>query len=674
MHELPRTIGQELLLVQQTLHYTTTVPERFVTKPFPRLFSPISLGRIEAKNRVMRVATTCNLAVGSRVSDRQLAFYQAIARGGTGSIVTENMRITSVGAAPNVLVASDRDAIPGFQKLAQVMHAEGALLIGQINHGGRQHLTRRVPPHLVAPSALACPRSGGVPHELSADEISGLVEGFVRSAVNCIEAGFDGVEIHCAQGHLMQQFLSPFSNLREDAYGGSFDNRLRFVREVVDGIRRELGAGTLLGMRLATQEFSDGGLEVKDSLAIARAFSRPGGIDYVSLSQGNFNSIDTHLPDRHFPYSPYRESHAEFKRELPDQLVVANTRIQTPAQAEDLLMAGEADMVGLCRAMIVDPQWPEKARSGRQDEIRRCIACNQCWAWLADGEPMACSTNPEAGRELALGELKPTAAPKHVVIVGGGPAGLEAARISTARGHRVTLLERNSVLGGKVQNIARIKHYEETKHLIDFLIPQVEKSGATIRLNHDATPGSIAAEKPDVLILAHGANVTAPQVPGDGSVPVLGCEGLLPANLVAGANVIVVDEDGYYWSAAVAENAAEAGLRVTVVTRLFEPFREVPVVSRIATLRALDQQNAIVQPNCEIARVESGHVVIRHYLSKREWRVDDVAAILWTGIQRPSSLNLDAMKGFAVHAIGDAVSPRRFFNALTEAHLLARTI
>ena len=159
------------------------------------LFSPISLGRIEAKNRVMRVATTCNLAVGSRVSDRQLAFYQAIARGGTGSIVTENMRITSVGAAPNVLVASDRDAIPGFQKLAQVMHAEGALLIGQINHGGRQHLTRRVPPLLVAPSALACPRSGGVPHELSADEISGLVEGFVRSAVNCIEAGFDGVEI-----------------------------------------------------------------------------------------------------------------------------------------------------------------------------------------------------------------------------------------------------------------------------------------------------------------------------------------------------------------------------------------------------------------------------------------------------------------------------------------------
>jgi 2,4-dienoyl-CoA reductase-like NADH-dependent reductase (Old Yellow Enzyme family) len=649
-------------------------PERFVTTPFPRLFSPIMLGRIEAKNRVMRVATTCNLAVGSRISDRQLAFYQAIARGGVGSIVTENMRVTVVGAAPNVLVASDRDAIPGFQKLAQAVHAEGALLIGQINHGGRQHLTRRVPPLLVAPSALACPRSGGVPHGLSVDEIAHLVQDFVQSAVNCIEAGFDGVEIHCAQGHLMQQFLSPFSNRRDDAYGGSFDNRLRFVREVVDGIRRELGAETLLGMRLATQEFSDGGLEVRDSLAIARALSGTGGIDYVSLSQGNFNSIETHLPDRHSSISPYRESQAEFKRALPALTVVANTRIQTPAQAEDLLTSGEADMVGLCRAMIVDPQWAEKARSGRQDEIRRCIACNQCWAWLSDGEPIACSTNPEVGRELALGELKPATVRKHVVIVGGGPAGLEAARISAARGHRVTLLERSSVLGGKVQNIARIRHYEETRHLIDFLIPQVGKSGATIRLNHDATPRSIAAEQPDVLILAHGADVTAPPVPGDGSVPVLGCEGPLPENLPAGANVIVVDEDGYYWSAAVAENAADAGLQVTVVTRLFEPFREMPVVSRIATLKALDRHNAIVQPNCEIARVEAGHVVLRHYLSKREWRVDDVAAILWTGIQTPSSLNVDAIKGIAVHAIGDAVSPRRFFNALTEAHVLARTI
>src|SRR5262249_30694070 len=156
-------------------------------------------------------------------------------------------------------------------------------------------------------------------------------------------------------------------------------------------------------------------------------------------------------------------------------------------------------------------------------------------------------------------EIKPAAARKHVVIVGGGPAGLEAARISAARGHRVTLLERNGVLGGKVQNVARIKHYEETKHLIDFLIPQVEESQITIRLNHEATPGSIAAEKPDVLILAHGANVAAPQVPGDGSVPILGCDGPLPENLPAGASVIVVDEDGYYWSAAVAEGAAEAG-------------------------------------------------------------------------------------------------------------------
>jgi 2,4-dienoyl-CoA reductase (NADPH2) len=513
-----------------------------------------------------------------------------------------------------------------------------------------------------------------VPHELSGDEIAILIDGFVQSAVNCIEAGFDGVEIHCAQGHLMQQFLSPFSNRREDAYGGSFEGRLRFVREVINGIRRELGPDTLLGMRLGTQEFSEGGLEIEDTIEIARELSGAAGIDYVSLSQGNFNSIETHLPDRHFSISPYRESQGRFKRELPTLPVVANTRIQTPEQAEVLLAANEADLIGLCRAIIVDPQWPKKAREGKQDEIRLCIACNQCWQWLSDGEPMACTANPTAGREQALGEIKPTQTPKRIAIVGGGPAGLEAARIAAGRGHRVTLFESAGVLGGKAETVSKIRYYEEIRHIHEFLIPQVIKAGAEIRLNCEMTPALLAQEQPDIIILANGAKVGAPEINGDGSVRVIGCGGPVPADLPAGSHVIVVDEDGHYWASAVAESAVQAGHRVTLITRLFEPFREMPVVSRIATLRALDECGARIEANTEISRLERGGVVLRHYLSRRERRIDDVAAILWTGIQTPLPLNRSALKGFEVHVVGDAVSPRRFVNAIGEGHSLARSI
>ena len=622
----------------------------------------------------MRVATTCNLALDRRVSDRQLAFYQTIARGGAGTIVTENMRVTLAGAPPNALVASDRDSIPGFRKLAELVHAEGALLIGQINHGGRQHLMRRVPPALVAPSAIPCPRSGGVPHELTAHEIRELIDAFVQSAVNCMEADFDGVEIHCAQGHLMQQFLSPYSNQREDIYGGSFENRLRFVRDVITGIRKKVGGDVLLGMRLGIDEFSDGGLEIDDTLEIARTFSQPDGVNYISLSQGNFNSIETHLPDRHFPIMPYRALQGRFKRELPNLTVVSNTRVQTPAQAEQMLSAGEADLVGLCRALIADPDWPNKSKQGRSHDIRLCISCNQCWGWLSDGEPMACSTNPAAGQELTLGEMTPAGMPRRVTVVGGGPAGLEAARIAALRGHRVTLFERDAELGGKIRTTRTVRNFEEASHLLDFLIPQARKAGATIRLGIHVTPEVLMSAEPDVVIVATGSIPIAPPIPGDGSVPVVPCDGILPDWLPQHSNIVVVDDDGYYWPSAVAEAAVQMGHHVTVVTRMFEPFREMPMVSRITTLRMLDQHGAAIQPNAEIGRVEAGGIVLRHYLSGREWRLNEIAAVLWTGLQRTSSLDCKALNNPEIHIIGDAVSPRRLVNALTEAHLLARKI
>ncbi|HVY42829.1 MAG TPA: FAD-dependent oxidoreductase [Hyphomicrobiaceae bacterium] len=651
-----------------------------MTGAYPRLFEPVRLGGHQAKNRIMRVATTANLADRNRVGERLLEFYRTLAKGGVGVIVTEALRIASREAyGPGALVVHDRASIEGLRQLSDVCHAEGVLLIGQLNHGGRQHLASRVIPFTVAPSAIACPRSGGVPHELSTREVKELVETFVMCAVHCIEAGMDGVEIHGAQGHLIQQFVSPFSNHRTDEYGGSAENRLRFPREIIEGVRRRIGRGAIVGYRLGVEEFTQGGLGIEDTLEVARSLAADGHLDYLSLAQGNFNSIETHLPDRHWPILAYRGLHARFKSVVPNLVVVASTRIQGPEQAESVLAAGEADMIGMCRALLVDPEWPNKARRGQADDIRRCIACNQCWGWISGGEPIACATNPVAGREYQFKKLAKAESAHHVVVVGGGPAGLEAARVAALRGHRVTLLEAATELGGRLKHVHEVRHHEEMRNLLDFLIPQAKKAGVSVKTGQRATAESILAEKPDEVILATGATPITPDFPGDGSVPVLTGNESVALDGLQGANVVMMDEDGYYWSAAMAESLAASGKRLVIAARVFEAFREIPMVSRIATLRELDKKGAQIKPNMFVSRASNGGVVLSHYLTGREEVIEDVAAIVWVGAARANGdlaeqLLEAGLEKSRLRVVGDAFSPRRLAQALVEAHVAARAI
>jgi 2,4-dienoyl-CoA reductase-like NADH-dependent reductase (Old Yellow Enzyme family) len=285
-----------------------------MTALYPNLFRPLRIGAREAKNRIMRVATTANLADRNRVGDRVLAFYRTLAKGGVGTIVTEALRTEPRDPfGPGAITIFDRAGLDGMRRVADVCHAEGALLIGQLNMGGRQHLASRVVPYLVAPSAIPCPRSGGVPHELTTREVRETIETYIMCAVHCIEAGMDGVEIHGAQGHLIQQFLSPFTNRREDEYGGSPENRMRFAREILEGVRRRVGSKAIVGYRMGVEEFTEGGLSVDDTVEIARQLCADGLADYLSLAQGNFNSIEQHLPDRHWPILAFRGLHGRVK-------------------------------------------------------------------------------------------------------------------------------------------------------------------------------------------------------------------------------------------------------------------------------------------------------------------------------------------------------------------------
>ncbi len=653
-----------------------------MTGPFPHLFAPLRIGRAEARNRVMRVATTANLADRNRVGPRLLEFYRTLAKGGTGVIVTEALRAQANDPfGPGALVVFDRGGVDGLRQLSDVCHAEGALLIGQLNMGGRQHLASRVVPFMIAPSAIACPRSGGVPHELTTREVREVIELYVMCAVHCIEGGMDGVEIHGAQGHLIQQFMSPFSNQRTDDYGGTPENRLRFPREIIQGVRQRIGRRPIIGFRLGVEEFTEGGLTIDDTVEIGRQLCGEGSIDYLSLAQGNFNSIEAHLPDRHWPILAFRDLHARFKPVANGVPVVLTTRIQGPEQAESVLAAGEADMIGLCRALLADPDWPAKARAGKPEDIRRCIACNQCWSWISTGEPIACATNAMAGREYLWPKLERDRVelPRHVVVVGGGPAGLEAARVAATRGHRVTLMERDAELGGRIRFVHEVRHHEEMRNFLDFLIPQTKKAGVSIKTGVDATPACILAEAPDEVIIATGATPSAPELAGDGSVPVITADGQVPLDGRPGKRVVIMDEDGYYWTTAIAESVMAQGREAVMVTRFFEVAREVPMVSRIAFLRELDRNGGQVRPNHYVARASNGGVALRHFLTGREEFIEDVAAVVWVGRTTPNhglleELMAAGLEKSRIRVVGDAFQPRRIANALVEAHTAARSI
>ena len=640
---------------------------------FPRLFEPIRIGAKVARNRVMRLATTTNTAESGLVHVRTVALYRNLARGGAAIIVTEAMRVHASNAGRDgAMLCYRKEIVPGLRTLAEAVRAEGALLIAQLNHGGRQHHASEIPT-LWGPSAIACPHSGGVPHAMTRGEIAEVVAGFATAALNAKLAGLDGVEIHGAQGHLIQQFVSPFSNGRDDEYGGSLENRLRFATEIIAAVRAQVGADFIVGYRMGVDEFTPGGITVEDSKQAAFRLAAPGNIDYLSLAQGNFNTLDTHLPDSHYPPVTFAALHAQVKAVVPGMPVVTSSRIQTPEQAEAILAAGQADIIGLCRALTADPEWPQKALRGQSADIRRCISCNRCWSAVVAGKRLACAVNATLGFENEMPALTRAERLRRVVVIGGGPGGLEAARTAAECGHRVTLFEKSKNLGGKLSIARHYLPYHESSYTIDYLARQVAVLGVDVRTATEGTRERVLAEQPDTVIVATGARVVTPAVAGDGSVRVASF-----SQLPAGATVLVMDEDGYFWAACMTEALARQGCKVLYVTRFLEPLRELPEVTRISTLRALDELGVVLRSNMYVDRTENGEVVLRHYYnSRREERLNDVGEIVWVGAQRANDALAYELRdaGLAeVHIIGDAYAPRRLGNAIAEGHRVARSL
>lgn len=644
---------------------------------FPRLFSPVRVGPLTLANRLCHAATLSNFAERNLPSQRQVDYYAARARGGVGLIVSEAIPVHPKSLPTATVVAGyDRGSLAGLGRIAEAVHRAGVPILAQLWHVGRQQLWTPISAPW-APSAVPDPLSGTIPHEMSPGEIDEVVQSFALAARNAQEAGFDGVELHGAHGYLITQFLSPWSNRRGDEYGGSLENRMRFLERLIERVRSACGGRFVVGVKLNGHEFVEGGIDLPEAQRIAARLAATGAVDYLAVSQGNFSkSLDAHAPDMHFPRMPFRHLARGIKEAVGALPVCALARILTPGEAEELLGAGDADLVGMSRALIADPDLPLKARAGRVEEIRPCISCNVCWDAVAQGKPMLCIYNPAVGREGEIdADLPPAAAvPKRVVVVGGGLAGLEASRVAALRGHRVVLLEKARALGGQALLAARLPGRGEFAEMTRDLVRRVERLPVEVRLGVEATAEGVLALAADAVVVATGSLPPEPALPGGGRV-VTSWEAIEAPERVGG-RVAVVDADGGHEGVGVAELLAEAGRRVWLVTRfdLVGPFLN--HLSRIGARRRLAARGVGLVTGVEVRSFAGGTLVLVDLYGGRERPLPELDLVVRVGPNRARDALARELRGKVpeLHLIGDGYAPRKATAAVHEGHWVGRLL
>jgi len=505
------------------------------------LFSPLETPRLKLKNRIVMLGTTLHYPQDGSVDDRTFHFLSARARGGAGLIVVGGIAVDEYAGVKGHLRIDNDAFISSYRRLTEVIHQGGAKAAAQLFHAGRYALLKDLQPR--APSAIAAAHySHNLPQEMTKEDIKGTIEHFAQGARRAKEAGFDAVELMCSQGYLINQFSSPASNQRTDEYGGSLENRLRFPLEIIQRVREEAGEDLAIIMRLCIEEFVPGSLGLKESLPIARIFEQA-GIDILDMQiawhESRVPSVYMTVPRGAFVYL------ADIVKKEIKIPVIAVNRINDPLLAEDILRQGKADLIGMCRPLIADPDLPDKAAQGRFDDICRCTGCLQgCLDWKGtERVPVNCLVNPEAGREKKL-VIKPAQKPKKVVVVGGGPAGLEAARVLVLRGHKVILYEKEEAPGGNLSLAARVPGKSEFGYFIRYLVGQVEKLGVEVIYGQEATPEAIKADNPDVVVIATGWKQRIPGIPGIDNKKVVGFKEVLEGKAELGKEVVVIGAGG----------------------------------------------------------------------------------------------------------------------------------
>lgn len=653
------------------------------------LFEPIEVGGVTLSNRIVMTGHGTGMAHDHLPSDRHAAYYRERARGGVGLIGMAFPQIhPSSQNVPGEVQAYDPAVVPGLRKIAGAVHEYDTKIVMQLGHTGRQSSSTWSERALFAPSSVPCALNREMPKAMEVEDIDELVVAHAVAAAHAREGGFDGVEIHSGYGgYLLASFLSPFSNFREDEYGGSIENRVRFARRALEAVREAVGRDYLVGMNMQGHDFSPGGLELGEAREIAALLTGTGLLDYVVVKGATYYSASQNVPDMQHPKGVWLDLAAAL-REVVDVPVIAVGRVTDPHAAAKVLHDGGADLIAMTRQHIADPETVTKIREGRLEDLRGCIACNQgCIDRLFKITHTTCVHNPAAGYELELGEgtLVPASdGGDRVVVVGGGPAGMKAAEVCARRGYDVVLIEGRDALGGQLRLAAAVKGRGEIAEVYRHLEVQLEKLGVDVRLGTAADHEAVLGLDPDHVLVATGSapgrrivgnlshGVTAK---GLDSPRVLDTFEVLEGGAALGDEVLIVDDgEGGWKGIGLALQLAEEGRRVHLSTPLpyvgaaLGPFTQNKLVPRVA------EAGIVRHPFTLLLEVEDDDVVVR--TDGQPQRMHGIDTIVLAGWHEPAAdLYFDLKERHAsVRRVGDAVASRTMLEATHEAERVARRV
>lgn len=621
------------------------------------LFQPQRIGDLELPNRlVMAPMGTC-LEEEGRVTDATVAYYTRRARGGIGTVTVEGCLVSAdtIGPEPRI---SSREYLPGLTRLARSLRDQGTVAGVQLMHPGRQVVAGPS----VAPSPVPLNRAAPTPRELSVAEIEAIVADYAAAAELAREAGFQFVEVHGAHGYLPSNFLSPLDNRREDEYGGPLENRARFSLEVAAAIVAAVGPDLPLVWRLNGEDGIPGGFELPEAMAVAPMLEAV-GVAALSVSAGTWHTLHITLA----PMFVERGAMAPFAAAIKgvvDVPVIAVGRLDDPGTAARLIDAGEADLVCIGRGLIAEPDWAQKVELGLLDQVRPCIACNACVDLVGRGEPARCAVNPEAGRELDW-KVAPALVSRRVMVVGSGPAGMEAARIAALRGHRVSIWERDEQLGGKLEVAALAPSKTEVLRFRDYQVRRLVELGVEINTGVEVDAQAIVERAPDAVVVATGAEPVIPPIPGLGGANVHDAVDVMrgAVELEPGLRLVVVG--GSATGCETAEFAAAAGAEVTILELQPAIGAGIEAITRRHLIRELKRVGVRILTRAKLVMVEPDQVLYEDEQGEtRELPVDRVALALGWRPRPPELGEAVRAAGIEVVVLGDAAAPADFVHAV----------
>ena len=664
------------------------------------MLSPFTIRNVELRNRFVFQPHYTALGRDGQPSEALSAYYEERAAGGVALVIVEGQAVLPSGKdSHRVVEAYNPENVPRYRSMVEAVHAHGAKMFCQLTHSGPDSLEQR-PDVMWGPSQISGSARLGSTKAMEMEDIAALIEGFTVSAGHVREAGFDGVEIKVGHDGVLRAFASPYYNRRTDSYGGDFQRRMRLVVETLAAVREAVGRDFVMGVRLCINEYTPWGYGTEYGLDMARHIVEAALPDYFNCDAGTAQNYWMQIPPAAVAEGFFRPLNAQLKR-LTSLPVIAFGRLKRPEMAEAMLAAGQADLIGMARQLIADPEMPNKILQGREREIRYCMASNDsCIYQVALEHPIRCDHNPAAGRELLYSERKvrPAATPRTVAVIGGGPAGMKVAETLARRGHRVTLFERTKELGGQVALAARQPYHVEISECIDYLQRELRRLEVEVHLGIDIRPEDLEELGAEVVVVATGSSPALPAKSRGlraGTTEANGCfdpTQQLPLSVLNGFNVVsvddclrdeargagravVVDITGHWESVGTAEYLANRGFEVWIVTESDVAGASLEEASRhLFYERAVEKgmhilTAAVVQSN------EGGTVLVRQQLTGEVVELTDVEMLVPALGRRTEDSLYEAWKGsradIRIYRIGDSVAPRLLRANIAEAYEFA---